>query len=233
MKLITFAAANPEFTTMAKTLLSSGPDYESIMYGEHFLKSCDDFWNNHGKFIRENRRGYGYWVWKPFIIQHTMLTMRDGEVLFYCDSDFILVKDRTNINRLLENVKTQKIITAYTGIKELQWSKMDTILRIGAKITSDDIQIQAGTLLIYVCNETRALIDEWYSICCENNYKYINDTPSLAPNDKCFESHKHDQSILSPLLKKHNIPYGTDINTAIESKKIKFKQTRKRTRHRH
>ena len=29
------------------------------------LKNDKPFWERHGEFIQNNKRGYGYWVWKP------------------------------------------------------------------------------------------------------------------------------------------------------------------------
>ena len=153
--------------------------------------------------------------------------------LFYCDSDFIFREN--NFNELLKDVKKCKIIGSFTGRKELTWNKMDTINRIGVKITENDIQIQAGILLICVCKETRALVEEWYSICYENSYRYLDDTPSSKPNHKSFVEHRHDQSIFSLLLKKHNIGYKTNIMDVLKTQKFTpyNNNVRKRTRQRH
>jgi hypothetical protein len=230
MKIITFAAGNPSFLNMAKNLKNSAPEYETTIYTERFLKHHEDFWSHHKEFITKNLRGFGYWLWKPFVIQQVMKTMQNGEVLFYCDADFILKKDKTFIEKLKKDVKNNKIISSSTGEKEKSWNKKDTVIRVGVTINEEDIQVQAGTLLIYVCDETRNLIDEWYSICCEKDYHYIDDSPSIRPNDKSFKEHRHDQSIFSLLLKKHNIPYGTSIMSTIVSYKLPVHNVRMRRR---
>ena len=51
------------------------------IYTEEGLKADTEFWNTHSKFIEENKRGYGYWLWKPYIIKKTMDIM--GLELFY------------------------------------------------------------------------------------------------------------------------------------------------------
>jgi len=154
--------------------------------------------------------------------------MQNGEVLFYCDSDFILRKDKNILEKLKKDVKNNKIITSSTGEKEKKWNKTDTINRLGVTIHEDDKQVQAGTLLIYVCDETRNLIDEWYSICCEKDYHYIDDSPSIMPNHNSFREHRHDQSIFSLLLKKHNIPYDTSIMAILIPYKIPIQNVRMR-----
>lgn len=232
MKLITFAAGNPSFLNMAKNLQKSAAEYETTIYTERFLMHHKDFWIKHNEFINNNKRGYGYWLWKPFVIQQVMKTMQDGEVVFYCDADFILRKDKTFLENLKKDVKNNKIITSSTKEKEKSWNKKDTINRVGVTISDEDIQVQAGTLLIYVCDETRNLIDEWYSICCEKDYHYIDDSPSIEPNYPSFKEHRHDQSVFSLLLKKHNIPYDTSIMKAINSYKIPIHNVRMRKRRR-
>jgi hypothetical protein len=226
MKLITFAAGNTAFLNMAENLKNSASEYETTIYTEMFLMHQEDFWTKHKDFITKNQRGYGYWLWKPFVIQQVMKTMQNGEVLFYCDADFILRKDKNILEKLKKDVKNNKIITSSTGEKEKSWNKADTINRLGVTIDEDDKQVKAGTLLIYVCDETRNLIDEWYSICCEKDYHYIDDSPSIMPNYVSFKEHRHDQSIFSLLLKKHNIPYDTSIMTVLISRKIPIQNVR-------
>jgi len=230
MKIITFAAGNEKYFEMARHLKNSASEYETTIYDEKFLMQNEDFWYLHKDFIQKNPRGYGYWIWKPFLIQQVMKTMEDGEVLFYCDSDFILKKDKTNLEKLKKDVKNNKIISFSKGEKELKWNKSDTIKRLGVTVKEEDIQIQAGTLLIYVCKETRLFIDEWYSICCEKDYHYIDDSASNEPNHEIFIEHRHDQSIFSLLLKKHNIDYGNLIIAAITPYKKPVYNVRMRKR---
>lgn len=233
MKFVTFAAGSPVYLQQAQRLIDSAKKYEPILYSEDFLKKCEDFWPIHRDFIEKNARGYGYWLWKPYLIKHTMQFMDENDVLFYCDTDFIFREN--NFNELLKDVKKCKIIGSSTGRKELTWNKMDTINRIGVEISENDIQIQAGILLISVCKETRTLVEEWYSICCENTYKYLDDTPSSKLNHSSFIEHRHDQSIFSLLLKKHNIGYQTNIMDVLRTQKLTphNNNVRKRTRHYH
>jgi hypothetical protein len=48
------------------------------------------------------------------------------------------------------------------------------------------------------------LVKEWQQICSEDNYHYIDDSPSVKPNHNIFKEHRHDQSIFSLLVKKYN-----------------------------
>lgn len=54
-------------------------------YTAEHLQGDEYFLNKHGNFINNNRRGFGYWIWKPYIIEQQMNKMEDGDVLFYID----------------------------------------------------------------------------------------------------------------------------------------------------
>lgn len=61
--------------------------FDSItLYNENFLKNDIEFWSRHKDFIENNKRGYGYWIWKPYIIKKTMEKMKDGDFLLYLDN---------------------------------------------------------------------------------------------------------------------------------------------------
>ncbi len=39
---------------------------------ERVLRADENFWRLHGEFIASNPRGFGYWVWKSFLINRTL-----------------------------------------------------------------------------------------------------------------------------------------------------------------
>ena len=56
------------------------------IYYDTDLKNDSQFLNEHSNFIENNPRGYGYWLWKPYIIFKTMLQIKEGDTILYCDS---------------------------------------------------------------------------------------------------------------------------------------------------
>jgi len=52
-----------------------------IIYTDAYLKTDTAFWSQHSKFIEANHRGYGYWIWKSYLIKKTMERMADGDIL--------------------------------------------------------------------------------------------------------------------------------------------------------
>lgn len=65
-------------------------------------------------------------------------------------------------------------------------------------------QIESGKLFVRKCQESVDFIQEWLDLCIENNYKFVNDDLDGEKQVTGFLEHRHDQSILSALIKKRN-----------------------------
>jgi hypothetical protein len=181
--------------------------FDSITcYTEKDLMSDSTFWNKHGNFILSNRRGYGYWIWKPYLIYKKLSEIDTNDILLYLDSGCEL-----NINgklRLLELIKLtqQKLILATSSLQtELIYSKQDLIefMSMQSHPLLTQSQAQAGALIIKKCQTTIDFYKEFYQIC--QNYHFIDDSPSKLQNHHSFKEHRHDQSVFSLLLKKYNL----------------------------
>jgi hypothetical protein len=171
-----------------------------------YLKKDKTFWKQHGAFVTKHKRGFGYWVWKPYLVLKTMNQMKNGDTLLYLDCGCEL--DLSEKNYLLECIKIvkhDKIIGSDTGCIEKVWNKRDIIefLDMDKEECLNSTQRQAGALLILICDETRELVKEWYHLACD--YHTIDDSPSILPNYPEFKEHRHDQSIFSLLTKKYNL----------------------------
>mgnify|MGYP000273858874 CR=1 FL=1 len=53
-------------------------------------------------------------------------------------------------------------------------------------------------------DEFKNIIKEWYEL--GSDYHNIDDSPSIIPNDSNFIEHRHDQSIFTNLMNKHEMP---------------------------
>jgi hypothetical protein len=189
---------------------------KTLLYTEDNLKNDKNFWDKHSNFIMNNKRGYGYWLWKPYIIKKTMESLIDGDILLYLDCGCeIDIKKKNNLMESIEIVKKDYIIATYT-FADKEWTKMDLIMKLD--MNNDEYlnayQHQAGAILILVCDKTRDLVNKWYDIGCD--YHMIDDTPSINPNLSCFIEHRHDQSIFSLLTKKYNLYSNHNLYNSIE-----------------
>jgi hypothetical protein len=198
---------------------------KTIGYTDEYLKNNPEFWDKHGEFINKNKRGYGYWLWKPYVIKKTMEEMSDGDILLWADAGCEIDKRHgQQMNNLFNEVKQKHILYMGTGFSEIVYTKKDLFVKLGMynEENGRSQQISATTIMFLINEKTRLLINEWYELAC--NYHLINDTPSISneseiilsiPNTDIwfpkyikFSEHRHDQSIFSLLAKKYNYNTG-------------------------
>jgi hypothetical protein len=206
--LITFSAGSQDYHDASNRLQKQANEIELfdniIGYTDEDLKNDNIFWEKHSNFITNNKRGYGYWIWKSYIIKKTMDKMNDGDVLLYVDCGCeINIRKKEILKHYFEVIKNEYIIGCLTEL-EKEWNKMDLIIKLDMNYDEylNSRQCEAGAVLIFVCDKTRCLVNEWYELACD--YHNIDDTPSLHKNLDCFIEHRHDQSIFSLLRKKYN-----------------------------
>jgi len=177
-----------------------------------FLKTHEDFINSN--FQRNIWRGYGYWIWKPFLIWKTLCEMDEGDVLLYADSGCSLhVSGKDRFMEYLEIVQKNENKNLFIGTEGLikDWCKMDTVKFFGAEklILEDNAQeVVPGLLFTSSTEKNKAFFKLYYDACC--NYHIVDDSPSISPNIPSFKEHRHDQSIFSILVRQF---YTTSIST--------------------
>jgi hypothetical protein len=223
-KFITFAANNQMYIDAGIRLVTQARSLELFdtctLFTDAYLKADPEFWSKHSEFIEKNPRGYGYWIWKPYIIKKTMESLQDGDILLYLDSAVELdIRKKEKMRELFTIVPNELILgilTPNVTYTDANWTKRDLIVYMGMD-TSPTVytkQFQGGTNMFCVCEKTRNLVNEWYTIAC--NYTLLNDSPSVLPNHPGFVEHRHDQSIFSLLCKKHTIPTTISLYPAVD-----------------
>uniref|UniRef100_A0A6C0JCG4 Glycosyltransferase n=1 Tax=viral metagenome TaxID=1070528 RepID=A0A6C0JCG4_9ZZZZ len=206
---ITFGAGGQNYIDAGKRLIkqakSTGYFDKIILYTEKDLKNDNEFWNQHSIFISKNKRGYGYWIWKSYIIKKTMEIMKDGDILLYLDCGCEIGDSiQLLIPRFFNDIENDKIIGTKTK-NEKEWCKMDLLLHFDMQDSNliHTSQHQAGAIMFYICEKTKFIVDLWYNTGCD--YHMIDDSPSIKTNLNCFKEHRHDQAIFSLITKKYNI----------------------------
>ena len=219
---ITFGAGGPNYIDAGKRLIkqakSTGYFDKIILYTEKDLKNDKEFWNKHSLFISKNKRGYGYWIWKSYIIKKTMETMKDDDILLYLDCGCEIGGSKhLLIPRFFNDIKKDKIIGTLTdpGLYEKEWCKMDLLLYFDMQDSNliHHSQHQGGAIMFYICEKTKFIVDLWYNTSCD--YHMIDDSPSIKTNLNCFKEHRHDQAIFSLITKKYNIYSNKSLHKCI------------------
>lgn len=164
-----------------------------------------EFWKKHSKFILKHKRGYGYWIWKSFLIQQKLNEMEDGDILLYLDSGCdINYHNKHMMEEFFELTNKHEMINT-NAQKEKIWTKRDLydIIKIDNNKLNTN-QIQGGIIMLKKCSKVIKLINEWVEL--NSDYHNIDDSPSVKENYQEFREHRHDQSVYSLLCKK----YGYD-----------------------
>lgn len=164
-----------------------------------------NFVKEYESFFME-KRGYGYWIWKPFLMLQEIKNLNDDEILLYIDSS-----DLPNIsffNFVIKHFQTEKILLINRGYINENWTKRDCFIYMNCdteechKMT----HIECGVIAVKNNELCVELLTDWFHFM--KNKQILDDSPNLLglPNLPNFKEHRHDQSILTNLsfLKKIN-----------------------------
>lgn len=187
------------------------------IYGfkENDLKHEHPFWEQHRTFILQNPSGFGYWIWKAYLIRKIMNQSQENDIIVYCDCGNELdIRKKDAIRELLEKAAQEEIIgQVFKGHhdiphqSEIYWTKLDVILALKANECDAVLhspQHQANPLIIRKTANTQKLVDEWCDLGLKN-YHYLNDFPSYNGYLPEFVVHKHSQSLFSILSKQYGL----------------------------
>lgn len=159
----------------------------------------------HQEFVDANPRGYGYWIWKPLMILARMAEVPEDDIVMMVDAGCSLYANPVARQRFAEWVAAVQAhptgrLACQTTHPEAMWCKGDVFERFGVR--PEGGQVMAGLTMWKNTAANRAFLEEWFSIMVEDNYHYVNDTPSRTPNTSLFREHRHDMAIFSLLIKR-------------------------------
>lgn len=157
------------------------------------------------KFIMENPRGFGLWIWKPEVILQALKKIPDNAILVYADAGCTLNKE--GIPRLKEYVQMVKDCSGHrlafqlTGFREEQFTT-EYVLRaldFTSKEQRDSYQLVGGISLIQKTPENLGFVTLWNQIV---QTQHMLTGGLHIPCSPSYRDHRHDQSIWSILNKK-------------------------------
>jgi len=230
MKKVICSFANKQFSPALKRL--EGQINKISFFDEYFLFNEHDldneFKNEYKDILIDGSRGYGYWVWKPYIILKTLEQLDEGDTLLYIDAGchinyrgkkrFAKYYKLLNESRIgiiafqltldqLAYSSIKKFITIKDYFLERNWTKGDLLdyfnVRENSDIT-DSPQILSGIILLRKSEETVSFISKWMKVYVDN-FQLINDSLSNSNNLNGFLQNRHDQSVFSILCKLHHV----------------------------
>lgn len=162
---------------------------------------------------RSSERGFGYYTWKPVAclraIREAGMEVSEGtrDVLVWVDAGCTLVNTpsaRAKLQAYFERAASHAsgwLAFEQTRLRERVWTKSDLFEALGpqARDHAERYQVWAGCFFVRPTPRNVRLLEAWRSLCEQPHL--VDDAPSRLRNYAGFREHRHDQSILSLLLR--------------------------------
>jgi hypothetical protein len=146
------------------------------------------------------QRGFGYWIWKPFIILEEIIKLSDNDILIYIDSTD--VPSEKFFKFVLSHFEKNNELFLNRGYVHGEWTKRDCFHFMNSDNDNfyHQIQLEAGIIGLKNTKLNIELLNEWFFYM--KNPNILTDIPNICglPNLKSFKDHRHDQSILTNLI---------------------------------
>ena len=151
-------------------------------------------------------RGSGYWAWKPFIIEHQLAKVADGDIVLYCDvgrrNNFKLLS--RSLGPLIDWMDQQQqdvlpgLLIPWKGPMSM-WTKRDAFVftNMDTNEAHAAIPVQASFSLWRASVQSRGFASRWMDLCAQP--RLVNDDKGASglPELPGFIDHRHDQSLLT------------------------------------
>ena len=175
-----------------------------ISYTEQQLKFTDFYKEN--KTILDLKRGAGYWLWKPFIILESMKVISEDDVVFYLDCGDFFNKEIINYTKPI--LEKEVCLLLGGGYQQKNWTKRDCFYYMDCQTSeyTETIQLEAGIQFWKKTPKSIEILEEQIKFC--KNYRILTDSPNECglSNYPNFQDHRHDQSVLTNLFVKYQLP---------------------------
>jgi hypothetical protein len=164
------------------------------------------------EFIEEHKnhfskkRGFGYWIWKPYIIIQELNKLQDDEILLYIDSTDL--PKQTFFDLVIKHFTHNEILLINQNkYFHGDWTKRDCFVLMDCDKEKyyNELQLEAGVIGVKNNQLCLNILNEWFFFM--KNLSILDDSPNTQglPNLYNFKEHRHDQSILTNLSIKMNI----------------------------
>lgn len=166
-------------------------------------KEFPSFFEKHGNFLFSNKRGFGYWIWKPYIIYQSLCLLDENDLLIYADAgcEYDPSGDR-HLRELAGLVEFDVFAVVLEDEHSTRrWTNRECLFMLDKTNRFIDMpQISATFVVLRNSQKTRSLARVWYEHCIADEYHLVKD---LYPSneDLMFEEHRHDQAIFSLLVR--------------------------------
>lgn len=174
-------------------------NYDALLLDRH----VPEFRQSNQQLLVQGSRGFGYWLWRPYILRKALLEADEGSTILFLDAGCELNVNSASASRLdfyLAHARQFGICVMRTPHALPDWCKRDTLELF--QISPDSLvrTIEPGVIFLSPSASNVKLMDEWIAYARLENFHHLDDSPSDLPNSHNFREHRHDQAILTCLL---------------------------------
>ena len=169
---------------------------------EYSRKDIDKEYIDNHKEIFSYKRGAGLWLWKPYLIHKALLSINEGDWLFYSDAGVTFIRSLKHLVRCAEE-NHQDVFTIEQPMLCRQFTKREcySLMRV-----EDHGENQAlGLLLLRKSDVSTRFVEEWLQLCENEELLSPNHFHPEIEEWPDYYAHREDQSILSLLRTKWNM----------------------------
>ena len=207
---ISFATRN--FTRAARQLSSTAKRFDINTYFytvDH--PAIAALRQKHPK-ITSQARGAGYWLWKPAIILDALERSEEGTIVLYTDAAMHMIADPAPLLLHAMDHEVMLFEHRHETYRQSDWTKRDCFILTGADTPEhwNTRQCWAGVQVYRNSPRARDFVRELLDACSDE--RTITDLPNTLgfPNLPGYVGHRHDQSLLTIVGRKHNVPHFRD-----------------------
>ncbi|CAK0895120.1 unnamed protein product [Prorocentrum cordatum] len=181
--------------------------------------TSDARWKRH----LSHDRGYGFWFWKSALVAFLIRegVIRDGDVFLWLDADLIVPGSNMRLagsaasilQKFREILRYKDLVCPITALPEYVHTKGDIFKRFGTTWDSQwygrTNQFLGSLWGVNVSRRTRAFLSQLQELHAD--FHLISDEASVTPDSPLYKGNRHDQSLLSMLIKaalSHNSSFG-------------------------
>ena len=226
---ITYADEN--FSKSKKRILKEAEEFGEFStitgYGPEDL---DDNFKEKYKDILKEKRGGGYWIWRPYILNKKFQEIDDGDIMIFLDAGFTI--NPKGKKRFYEYIhmfdSTDKGIISFEICHQIEkkWTTKETFTYFNINLSNKFVnsnQYCGGILILKKNIRSKQFITTFLKVLKDNPYLFTdkynnNQIPEFIEN-------RHDQSISSIIRKQigSNIILNTEIYFPDFTNNIKLK----------
>ena len=169
-------------------------------------EDLDEEFKKKNNYILSERKGNGYWLWKPYFIYKTLKTkLNDGDYLIYSDAGIAYIDKAQLIVNFINERKAEMYLHRLPHL-EKHYTKRDAFILMGADLPffAETGQFNAAFQIYKKSKFTEIFLEEYLYYAQDKRIITDDDNVMGLPNYDGFKAHRHDQSILSLLTKKYS-----------------------------